>query len=136
MEERYSELANQLGNLVSRVATMSVKYFNGQLDDTNKDWSAKEAVLETHMKNYDLRSYIDEVFTVVSDANELTDKKAPFKLIKEDEAAAKAVLSELTDMIRFIGISLLPIMPQTAEEIIRRYGKIIEVGESLFPRRD
>jgi len=136
MEERYSELANQLGNLVGRVATMAVKYFNGQLDDTNKDWSKKEAVLETHMKNYDLRSYIDEVFMVVSDANELTDKKAPFKLVKEDSAAAKAVLSELADMIRFIARSLLPIIPQSAEEILRRYGKVIEVGEPLFPRRD
>ncbi|MBI4714182.1 methionine--tRNA ligase [Candidatus Uhrbacteria bacterium] len=136
MEERYGELANQLGNLVGRIATMSVKYFNGQLDDTNKDWSNKVAVLETHMKNYDLRSYIDEVFTVVSSANELTDKKAPFKLVKEDSVAAKAVLSELADMIRFIARSLLPIIPHSAEEILRRYDKVIEVGEPLFPRRD
>lgn len=136
MEERYSELANQLGNLVGRVAAMANKYFNGQLDEVNKDWSSIDAILEAHMKNYDLRSYVDEIFTIVSKANEITDKKAPFKLVKEDEAAAKAVLSELADMIRFIARALLPIITNTAEEILRRYGKVIEVGKPLFPRRD
>jgi methionyl-tRNA synthetase len=72
----------------------------------------------------------------VSEANEIVDKKAPFKLVKVDEPAAKAVLSELADMIRFIARSLLPIIPHTAEEILRRYGKVIQVGEPLFPRRD
>lgn len=136
MEERYGELANQLGNLVSRVAAMAVKYFNGQLNETNRDWSEKRATLDSHMKNYDLRSYVDEIFAVVSYANEITDKKAPFKLVKEDEAAAKVVLSELADMIRFVARALLPIIPKTAEEILRRYGKVIVAGEPLFPRRD
>lgn len=83
-----------------------------------------------------MRSYLDEVFRIVGDANELTDKRAPFKLMKEDVAAAKAVLSELADMIRFVGRALAPMLPQTSEEILRRYGKVIEVGEPLFPRRD
>ena len=76
------------------------------------------------------------VFSVVADANNLVDKKAPFKLVKEDPKAAKEVLSQLADMIRFVGRSLLPIMPQTAEEILRRYGKLVLMGDPLFPRRD
>ncbi len=136
MEERYAELANQLGNLVGRIATMASNYFEGKLDDVKSDWSEKEKALEAHMHNYDFKSYIDEVFTVVAEANDIVDKKAPFKLVKVDEAAAKAVLTQLAEMIRFVGRSLLPIIPQTAEEILRRYGTVIEVGDPLFPRRD
>ncbi len=136
MEERYAELANQLGNLVGRIATMSQTYFDGQLDVWTKDWSDLEHRCAEHMHQYDIRAYIDTVFSVVADANNLVDKKAPFKLVKEDPKAAKEVLSQLADMIRFVGRSLLPIMPQTAEEILRRYGKLVLMGDPLFPRRD
>ncbi len=136
MEERYAELANQLGNLVGRVATMANNYFAGKLDDVNTNWTEKEKMLESHMHNYDFKSYVDEVFVVVAEANDIIDKKAPFKLVKVDEFAAKAIISELAEMIRFVGRSLLPIIPQTAQEILRRYGTVIEVGEPLFPRRD
>ncbi len=136
MEERFAELANQLGNLVSRVAAMSQKYFAGSLDAVQIDWTNRDAQLEEAMKAFDFKKYVDLVFEVVSSANELVDKKAPFKLVKEDEAAAKLVLSELAEMIRFVGRGLAPILPQTSEEILRRYGTVIEMGEPLFPRRD
>lgn len=136
MEERFAELANQLGNLVSRVAAMSIKYFAGALDPVTIDWSEKERQLHARMEAYDLRGYIDDIFEVVARANDIVDKKAPFKLVKEDEAAAKAVLSELAEMIRFVGRALMPIIPQAAEEILKRYGTVIEMGEPLFPRRD
>lgn len=137
MEERYAELANQLGNLVSRVATMSNKYFNGKLDQTPKDWADRTAALDEAMRQFDFKQYLDLVFEVVAAANELTDKAAPFKLVKVDEAAAKAVLSELAAMIRFVGEALAPVMPETSAEILRRYGgEAILIGDSLFPRRD
>jgi methionyl-tRNA synthetase len=136
MEERYAELANRLGNLVGRVATMSQKYFDGELDDVTLDWSAREKKLDNAMAGYNFKVYIDQVFSVVDDANEQVDKRAPFKLVKKDEAAAKEVLSHVAEQIRFIGRSLAPILPQTSEEILRRYGTIIQTGEALFPRRD
>lgn len=136
MEERFAELANRLGNLVSRVAAMSQKYFEGTLDPVNIDWSAREEALDTAMKHYDFKGYVDEVFAVVDEANEAVDKKAPFKLVKTDEAGAKVVLSSIAEQIRFIGRALAPVLPQTSDEILRRYGTIIETGEPLFPRRD
>jgi len=137
MEERYAELANQLGNLVSRVAAMSEKYFVGKLDAIDKDWSSIEKELTTSIESYDFKKYIDRIFEVVSDSNELIDKKAPFKLVKTDEAAAKEVLSELAENIRFIGRGLLPIIPEAAQEILNRYeGDTITAGDPLFPRRD
>ena len=136
MEERYAELANRLGNLVSRVAAMSVKYFDGKVDDVQIDWATREKHLETAMFHYDFKAYLDAIFAVVDEANEEVDKKEPFKLVKQDEAAAKRVLSTIVAQIRWIGKALAPVLPQTSEEILRRYGKVILVGEGMFPRRD
>jgi len=136
MEERYAELANRLGNLVSRVASMSVKYFEGKLDDVQIDWSARQKALDEAIAQYDFKAYLDVIFAVVDEANEEVDKKEPFKLVKQDEAAAKQVLSVIAEQIRWIGTALAPILPQSSEEILRRYGTIIETGEGMFPRRD
>jgi len=137
MELRYAELANQLGNLVSRVAAMSEKYFDGQLDKVARDWSEKNQVLNSEIENYDFKKYIDAIFEVVSEANEMIDKQAPFKLVKTDERAAKEVLSDIAEMIRWISQALLPIIPESAGEILKRYsGDKILTGNPLFPRRD
>ncbi|TAL51289.1 methionine--tRNA ligase [Patescibacteria group bacterium] len=136
MEERYAELANRLGNLVSRVAAMSVKYFEGKLDDVQIDWSARQNVLDERMVQYDYKAYLDEIFAVVDEANEEVDKKEPFKLVKQDPPAAKQVLSTIASQIRWIATALAPVLPQTSEEILHRYGKVILMGEGMFPRRD
>ncbi len=136
MNERYSELANQLGNLVGRVASMSNSYFQGNLDQVHIDFSLKKKQLKDDMTNYDFKKYVDHIFESISDANETIEKTKPFKLVKEDENAAKKVLSELAENIRFIADALLPIIPETAEEILRRYGKLILVGDPLFPKKD
>jgi methionyl-tRNA synthetase len=137
MEERYTELANQLGNLVSRVAVMSDKFFEGRLNKFNKDWSDIQVRLDKCIEQYDFKSYIDNVFEIISNANEIIDKKAPFKLVKTDEVEAKNVLSQLADMIKFSANALLPIIPASAQEILKRYdGEKIIIGEPLFPRRD
>ena len=70
-------------------------------------------------------------------ANVKIQHEEPFKLVKVDREAAKKSLSELAAMIRWIGAALLPVIPASATEILRRYeGDILEVGEPLFPRRD
>lgn len=136
MEQRYAELANRLGNLVSRVAAMSNKYFDGALDAVEMDWSEQESALEAAMGAYEFKKYLDAVFKVVDEANEAVESKQPFKLVKEDEAAAKQVLSEIAEQIRFVGRSLAPVLPHTSEVILDRYGKVIATGDALFPRRD
>ncbi|MDP2631424.1 MAG: methionine--tRNA ligase [Candidatus Uhrbacteria bacterium] len=137
MEERYAELANQLGNLVGRIATMSNKYFEGELDRPEMEFSETYHKLDAAMSDYDYKKYIDTVFEIVANANEMTDKEAPFKLVKIDPDKAKRVLSQLAQMIRVIANALLPIMPDASTEILRRYeGDKILIGDALFPRRD
>lgn len=137
MELRYAELANQLGNLVSRVATMVNKYFQGKLDPGKRNFVQMSDELGILIESYDFKKYLDRIFDLIAEANEIIDKKAPFKLVKTDETLAKETLSDVASIIKFVGQALLPIMPMSAEEIIRRYnGKMILEGEALFPRRD
>lgn len=137
MEERYAELANQLGNLVGRVATMSNKFFEGKLESVELDMQDHETAMAQAMREFDFKRYVDEVFKVVASANETIDKEAPFKLIKTDPDRAKQILAQLASEIRWLANALLPIIPTTAEEILRRYSvDVIMVGDPLFPRRD
>ncbi len=137
MEERFAELANQLGNLVSRVAAMAEKYFGGVLPSVEMDFSADQKILDDAVDAYDPKKYLDAVFGVVARANDLVDKQAPFKLVKVDPERAKQVLAELATMIRWVGAKLAPALPKTSAEILRRYsGDAIIIGDPLFPRRD
>lgn len=137
MEERYAELANGLGNLMGRVAAMANKYFDGQVDNIPYIPQELYVQLDEALKVYDFKAYIDGVWTVVTAANEKIQVEEPFKLAKTDPDAAKKSLSELAGMIRFIGQALSPVIPATAEEILKRYtGDKLIHGEPLFPRRD
>ncbi len=137
IEECYADLANGIGNLVSRVAAMAVKSFPEGLDRLAYDGASKEAAMKSAIETYDFRTYIETVWSVVDEANLKIDQEAPFKLVKVDREAAKKSLSELAAMIRWIAVALLPVMPETTEKIQKRYATdVIEVGEPLFPRRD
>ncbi len=139
MEVRYAELANQLGNLVSRVAAMSVKYFDGKLDDVTL---TKEIALSTKvrceelMQTANLKGYLDAAFELVADANDLVDKKEPFRLVKTDEAGAKQVLSELRAQILLIAELLAPVLPNSVQVIQEHYAGVVTALPPLFPRRD
>lgn len=138
MEERYAELANQLGNLVSRVAAMSNKYFEGKLDVKDVNWLKQNAELEGMMAEFNYKAYVDYVFQAVKQANEIVDKEEPFKTVKTDPIAAKKTLSDVAEIIRWVGRSLKPILPQASSAILDRYqadGTVAQ-GDSLFPRRD
>lgn len=138
MEERYAELANRLGNLVSRVSAMANKYFEGKLDRISVNWSEQETHLDNAVDDYNFKAYLDYVFEACDAANEVIDKKAPFKLVKTDEAEAKRVLSEVAEMIRFIGRSLAPALPEASAKILESYKEdgTVAIIPGLFPRRD
>ena len=138
MEERYAELANRLGNLVSRVAAMSVSYFEGKLDRIAPNWTEQNTELAHLIEDCNFKGYIDYVFEAVNQANEIVDKEQPFKLVKENPEDAKRVLSEVAEIIRWVGEVLSPIMPETSEKILAQYQEsgLVTKGDALFPRRD
>lgn len=136
MDVRYAELANQYGNLASRVAAMSVSYFGGDLDDIEFDAAPHIATLTDLVLEANLKAYLDALSELIQSANEYVDKMQPFKLVKTDEAAAKKVLSELRAQIVFISTWLSPVLPKSAGKVIDAYSGTVEKLTPLFPRRD
>lgn len=137
LEERYAELANGLGNLVNRVASMAQKYAPEGLSRIIFDSISLDRACAEAMKTYDFKAYLETVWSVVSRANEKVDREAPFKTVKTNPEAAKQTLAELAGMIRWLAKAFAPIMPMAAAEIARRYeADILIVDPSLFPRRD
>ncbi len=135
MEERYADLANGLGNLVSRVAAMANKYFDGNISPVMI--TEEEPKLAEAIATYDCKSYIDSVWTWVDCANAKIDTDAPFKLVKTNEAAAKTSLEVVAGYIVAVATALAPVIPDASAKILAAYrADHVDNVTPLFPRRD
>ncbi len=156
-----TDLANTLGNLVNRTIAMTGKYFGGTVDNTGKaeplDSELKAFTLDAIQKyteNMEIYHNADAVAAVMSIAkrsNKYIDETAPWVLAKSDadRDKLKAVLYNLLECIRILGVALMPIMPECSEKISELLGtqeqsfefgavKAYTVGEAkpLFARID
>lgn len=131
--DRYnSDLANTLGNLVNRTIAMTHKYFNGiipaqrtteplDLELLTATQNAKNRMVDK-LNAFHCADAIEEIMVLARRANKYIDETAPWVLAKNEEELPRlaAVLYNLLETIRVLGILLLPFLPQTAEKIFEQ----------------
>ncbi len=129
-----SDLANDLGNLVSRTVAMAIKYFDGVLPEERVTAPLDEellgmaeslkTVVEENFENFHFSVALSEIFKVVSRANKYIDETAPWVLAKDpsEKTRLATVLYNLLDTVRIVSTLLSPVMPFTAPEIARQIG--------------
>ena len=127
---RYNnDLANNLGNLVSRTHAMTKKYFGGVVPTPSERVELDLDLISTVnagikksvelMNSYHVADSLDEIFAVLRRANKYIDETMPWVLAKneEDKPRLSSVIYNLLETIRICAVLLVPYIPKTAENI-------------------
>jgi methionyl-tRNA synthetase len=130
-EEKYNaDLANNLGNLVNRVAAMTERYRKGRVTASGGGALAALAAETTRsyagaMDRLALHEAVAATYRLISAANEFIAERQPWTLAKDATKGEElaAVLYEASEAVRIAAVLLLPVMPRSAAEILRRMGE-------------
>ncbi|MEW6213810.1 MAG: methionine--tRNA ligase [Nitrospirota bacterium] len=134
-----TDLANDLGNLLSRTLTMIEKYFEGKIPScppfSNPLINLLENInvdFDVLMKNLSFNHALDKIWFTINEANKLIEDEAPWNLWKTNNInKLSGVLYTLAEALRIIAVYLYPFMPDTAQKIWQQLGIDGKIGSSM-----
>jgi len=156
-----SELANNIGNLLSRTASLIEKYFDGKVPAAEATAPETRALADRatglagrvreHITAMRPQDAVGEIVDLMSDANKFLADRAPWKAAKTDLPHAAETLRASLECLRIAGTLLYPVMPDKATKLVERLGGKVDFeaaskwglvkagapimsGEPLFPR--
>ena len=157
--QRYnSDLANDFGNLLSRISTLMKKNYDGRIPDPG-ELSEAELRIKTKgeslcgtvngmIKNMRLNEAIENTMQYIRSVNKYMEENAPWKLVKEDKSAAGRILYTAGEALRLGAVLLSPVMPNRTSILLDalnapgvdlswgglKPGETLKDHEPLFPR--
>ena len=157
--KRYnSDLANDFGNLLSRITTLVKKNFAGilpepgeltqpELDIRSSAEDLVELVIDK-IRSMNINDAIEEIFQFIRSVNRYMEYQAPWKLVKEDKSSAGRVLYTAAESLRISAMLLSPVMPNRTRDLFHTLnndsvspkwgglqpGRELRHHEPLFPR--
>jgi len=126
-----ADLANNLGNLLNRTLSMSIKYFDGVINNSGNEYMDKELLeackntiqeVERKFDYYEVTDAIEKVIALVDLTNKYVNDKAPWSLAKTDLAECEKVLYSVLEVMKFTSVLLFPVIPVIAEKIWAQLG--------------
>jgi methionyl-tRNA synthetase len=126
------DLANDLGNLLSRTTAMADKYFGGTLPENQMEGPEDAGLIgmaaglrtryEAQMEKFQMQNALSEIFNLIARANKYIDETAPWVLAKDEASLPRLarVLYNLAETLRICGTLLLPFMPGTCRKIFEQ----------------
>ena len=159
--KRYnSDLANDFGNLLSRISNLLKKFFDGKIpmdeDDSPEGIVIKENGIKVvsdvwdHIESMQVNEAIETTLQYIRSVNKYMETMAPWKLAKSDNDAAGKVLFTAAEALRISAVLLAPVMPNRTQIVLKTFnaagsslewggltpGKSLNKHDVLFPRID
>ena len=153
-EKKYnSDLANDFGNLVSRVSTLIKNNFDEEIPkssllDSDLSSNFQKIVLKEQLDNLEIDKVINDIMIFIRSINVFMEQNEPWKLVKSDKVQAGNILYHCAESLRLAAVMLSPVMPSKTKDILDilgtndvelvwgklKSGSKISTSEPIFPR--
>ena len=135
-ESYNANLANGLGNLVSRIMKMAI---SNDIKLSQENWKSIEQFdyvsYSEHLDKYEIKNSADIIWDFISSMDKKIQKEEPFKVIKVDVETGQKIIHDLLIELARVSKLLQPFMPETAEKILKvMKDPTLENIPRLFPR--